>query len=428
MTASWRTWPVAVWRAARRYAAALRTGLAMRSAWLRARRQALRQGGAAGRAAIAAAHDRNAGLLTGLCSANGALWCKLAQFMSCRPDLLPRQYVERLAVLQDQAAPVPFSALAPNLQACLGPRWRERFGRIDETPVATGSIGQVHRAWLADGRAVALKIRLPAVCGDFQADTLLLRLCARLLARRLPMVDLRQVAAELVRATAAELDFTIERDNLQQFAAKPMHARIRVPRVVPELCGSAVLVTEWVAGERLGDVIARERPRARDLLGVLMDSYIVQITRNGYYHVDPHPGNFLVDAESNVWILDFGAVGQLSASEIAHYRLLLLRLLKLSRVELAPLLRDAGFTATDQQIRAVSQFLLGDAPGRNAGQQLADVMLALRQHRIGIPDSFVLLVRVLITLGGFMQLHAVRFDVRAIAAGIAGRVSTPMPQ
>jgi ubiquinone biosynthesis protein len=254
---------------------------------------------------------------------------------------------------------------------------------------------------------------LPDATRYFKRDFFMLRLFARLLARRVPYLDLRQIVEELMRAVAEELDFSIEEDNLRHFAGLPMHERTRVPRTFPALCSSAVLVTEWVPGTILAEVIALDRSRAHDLLRVLMDSYVMQITRNGYYHVDPHPGNFMVDANNNLWLLDFGAVGQLSSQVTRNYRMLLARLLNLTNDDLGQLLANAGFHGGDPQaIASLSGFFIG-ARGRGRGTEsdLAEIMQALRRHRIDIPDSFVLMMRVLITLGGFMQLHGVRFNL-----------------
>lgn len=362
------------------------------------------------------AHHENAQRLAVLCRANGAVWVKLAQFLSCRPDLMPPEYVEPLATLQNDADSVPLAVLEPVLSASWGRDWRARFASFDPVPVATGSVGQVHRARLADGRDVAVKIRLPAALRQFRQDFVMLRLLARVVALRVRQVDVRQVVRELLRATAEELDFAGEKENIERFATYPGLAGVRTPLVVAELSGSAVLVTGWVHGRRLTDVLREDRGRAPALLRVLMDSYLLQITRNGFYHVDPHPGNFLVDEANCIWMLDFGAVGRLAPEQAHAYLRLLARLLNLTQEDLGAVLAAAGFSGSDPRVvQALSGFFIGTgSAARPAADQLQTMLVALQRQPVRIPDSFVLMMRVLITLGGFMQLYGVRFNLLAV--------------
>ncbi|PKM21376.1 MAG: ABC transporter, partial [Gammaproteobacteria bacterium HGW-Gammaproteobacteria-14] len=246
----------------RRYSRALRTaldvialygrhGLAMR----RAKGEALER-----------VHQRAAESVVQLCRRNGAIWVKAAQFFSCRPDVLPPAYIIALQALQNDAAPVSFQRIEPLLEKAWGSRWRDRFRHFDETPAATASIAQVHRATLLDGREVAVKIRLPKVKELFEQDARVFRLLALLMAPMFKELDFVQITEQLLEMTSVELDFRNEAENMRRFARIPHPARIKVAALVEELSGAHVLVSEWQHGHRLRDYLDANPDQAADLL------------------------------------------------------------------------------------------------------------------------------------------------------------------
>ncbi|MDY6956077.1 MAG: AarF/UbiB family protein, partial [Pseudomonadota bacterium] len=179
-----------------------------------------------------AAHPKNAELLYNLCKHNGATWVKLAQFMSARPDMLPREYIDALKKLQNDAKPVPFHDVVPVMEDQLGANWRDHFEWVEEDPAATASIGQVHRAKLKDGRLVAIKVQLPNVKELFYQDFGLFRMMAEMLKSRVPQIDIKQMIDQLLKMTAEELDFRIEAENMRIFSQQKHHPRIRIPVLV----------------------------------------------------------------------------------------------------------------------------------------------------------------------------------------------------
>lgn len=384
------------------------------------------------RAQLQILHTQNAQKVTALCRRNGATWIKMAQIMSCRPDLLPRAYIDELKALQNDAPAVPFEALEPVLIEELGSDWRSHFRDVDTVPVATASIAQVHRAITLDGEAVALKIQLPDVARLFKQDIVAFSLAIQVLAPFYRQVDLKMVARELFDLTRRELDFTGEAANLIAFSGLPHIDRIHFPRLLPALSRKRVLVTEWIPGARLREYLDGHSDQARELLTLLLDSYLQQIIRFGMYHADPHPGNFIVDDNGRITILDFGAIGRLSPEDAANYGALLLALFHKGNHDLQQVFSRAGFSGINEAtFRDLSKiFLGGNKRDADYTELLAQAMDTLQQHRIVIPENFVLLARVLITIGGFMQTYKVRANLDAalmqhVASAVTGMQETP---
>jgi len=367
------------------------------------------------RSSLKALHRKHAPRLAQLCRENGATWVKFAQVLSARPDLLPHEYIEALTPLQNEAKPVAFSKLIPTIETELGPQWLELVADIEQSPIATASIGQVHKIRLRDGREVALKVQLPQVKRLFKQDFVMFRLLANTFASRFKQLDLIQVIDELLKLTAQELDFTREAANIRAFEKLPHPARIKTPTLIPEMCSARTLCTEWIPGERLTDFLSAHPDEATDVLNIMMESYMQQIVQFGVYHADPHPGNFIINEQRDVYILDFGAMATLSNEERQHYSALLMAILSGQTDDLGRLLKEAGFSGADPELLDGLGASLkrsgrgGGRPSLQMSKRMQELMEKLRENRIVIPDSFVPLSRVLITLSGFMQSYGVKF-------------------
>lgn len=393
----------------RRYARALRTGLDILAlygrhglALHRARPDQLEQ-----------VHQRAAAAVTDLCRRNGAIWIKAAQFFSCRPDVLPPAYIIALQALQNDATPVSFDKVAPVLERAWGSRWRDRFREFNEVPAATASIAQVHRATLMDGREVAVKIRLPKVAELFEQDARVFRLLALLLAPMFRELDFVQITEQLLEMTSVELDFRNEAENMRRFSRIPHPPRIKVAALVEELSGANVLVSEWQHGHRLRDYLDDHPEKAADLLSLLFASYLQQVTRVGIYQADPHPGNFIVNDQGEISILDFGTLGRLTPDEVRNYSRLLYGMMGYEgNVDIGQLFVDAGFVGGNPDtLRELALYVLSDRMKRNDfGLAMSDLLEKFRENRVRIPDSYIGIARVLITLGGFLMTYNVPFD------------------
>lgn len=393
----------------RRYARAMRTTMEVLALYGRHGLAATR----ARASELDQVHAEAAQAVAELCRRNGAIWIKAAQFFSCRPDVLPPPYIMALQALQNDATPVSFKRIEPALERAWGLRWRERFREFSEIPVATASIAQVHRAVLQDGREVAVKVRLPQVVELFEQDARVFRLVALLLAPLFRQLDFVQITEQLLAMTSMELDFRNEAENMRRFQRLPHPPRIKVATLLEDLSGAEVLVSEWQHGYRLRDYLDQHPEKAADLLSLLLTSYLQQVTRMGIYQADPHPGNFIVNDAGEISILDFGTIGRLTPDEVRRYSRLLYGLMGFEGdVDIGQLFVEAGFVGGNPDtLRELALYVLSDRMKRNDfGLALSDLLEKFRENRVRIPDSYIGIARVLITLGGFLMTYDVPFD------------------
>ncbi len=359
------------------------------------------------------AHQRAGEKLANLAKRNGGAWVKAAQFFSTRSDILPPAYIDALQVLQNEAEPVPFARLKKTLERNLGRKWRHYFQDIDEEPIATASIAQIHYAVLKDGTPVALKIRLPGVRKTFLQDAKSFTLLARWAAPLIKELDLNQIVEQLVQMTMEELDFRREADNLVRFSRLSHLDGIRVPTLFPKLSGESLLVTSWEEGDRLRDHLDANPDDADRLLNTLLGSYLQQVTRFGIFQADPHPGNFLVNPDNQIVILDYGAMYRLTGEEVRSYSRLLFGLMGfLGDVDIGQLFIDAGFKGGNAEVlESLSAYMFSDKLKHEKPMAaMEEILETFREYQIHIPDSYVALSRVLITLGGFMMAYDVTMD------------------
>jgi len=365
------------------------------------------------------AHRESADQIADLCKENGAIWVKFAQFLSCRPDILPLEYILSLQRLQNDANPSPFEDIHPIILQDWGRDWDSRFRAFNVIPAATASVAQVHRATLNNGEQVAVKFQLPNARQLFEQDSLVFKTFAGLLAPLVKEIDIKQVTEQLIDMTLEELDFGREAHNLATFSSKAHLPGIKIPRLVESLCSHRIMVTEWIDGVRLTDYLQQHPERAHSVLTRLLNSYIQQITQLGIYHADPHPGNFLITQDEEIAVLDYGAIAQLDTEQRVRYANLLMGLMGLNPQRLGELFHEAGFVCERPEVlEQISEHFIGDEqPDKGVSDRLAEVLDLLRRNRVLIPDTFIAMARVIISVGGFLKRYNVPFSFTAVAAG-----------
>ncbi|MFC8196646.1 ABC1 kinase family protein [Streptomyces sp. NPDC057298] len=254
----------------------------------------------------------------------------MSVFESALPEEVAGPYRAALTKLQEAAPPMPTRTVHSVLEERLGEDWQDLFLEFEDKPSAAASIGQVHRAVWHDGREVAVKVQYPGAGEALLSDLNQLSRFARLLGPLIPGMDIKPLIAELRDRVSEELDYALEaqaqRAHAEEFADDP---DVLVPAVVHQ--SEQVLVTEWIDGIPLSEVITDGTQEERDRAGQLLARFLFSgPSRTGLLHADPHPGNFRLmpddpgptedtdgsdgSADRSGWrlgVLDFGTVDRL---------------------------------------------------------------------------------------------------------------------
>ncbi|WP_328405195.1 ABC1 kinase family protein [Nocardia sp. NBC_00403] len=234
------------------------------------------------------------------------------------PEEFGEHYREALTKLQAAAPPMPAGTVHRVLDQQLGTQWRQRFQSFDDTPAASASIGQVHKAVWSDGRVVAVKVQYPGADEALRADLKTLSRMTGLFASVIPGADVKPLLAEITARTEEELDYRNEATNQRAFAkAFDGHPEIVVPKVVAS--APKVIVTEWLDGTSVSAIIKQgaQDPEGTRVLrnrvaGLMGKFHFSSPETVGLLHADPHPGNFMMLPDGKLAVIDFGACAPMS--------------------------------------------------------------------------------------------------------------------
>ncbi|MFI6472091.1 ABC1 kinase family protein [Streptomyces sp. NPDC050516] len=354
----------------------------------------------------------------------------LSVFESALPEEVAGPYRAALTKLQEAAPPMPTRTVHAVLEERIGADWRKLFLEFEEKPAAAASIGQVHRAVWHDGREVAVKVQYPGAGEALLSDLTQLSRFARLLGPLIPGMDIKPLITELRDRVSEELDYELEaraqREHAAEFAGD---GDVLVPDVVHQC--DQVLVTEWIEGIPLSDVIKDGTPEQRDRAGQLLTRFLFSgPARTGLLHADPHPGNFRLlppEKAGGQWrlgVMDFGTVDRLPGGLPATIGESLRMTLEGEAEAVYELLRGEGFVkeSIDLDPDAVLDYLLPIIEPAQADEftfsrgwmrgqaaRIADPRSPAHQlgKQLNLPPSYLLIHRVtLSTIGVLCQLDA----------------------
>lgn len=344
----------------------------------------------------------------------GPTFIKLGQLLSTRPDLIPAEYLDELARLQDEVPPFSLAEVHAIFREELGRSPDEVFHYFDAEPLAAASIGQVHRARLDSGAEVVVKVQRPDIENVIAVDLEILAHLAGLMEQYLEEVQGHRPTAivqEFARSLSREIDFAVELANVQRFARQfKNNAAIHVPLVYPELSTQRVLVMEYVLGIK-ASMVGQLREQGYDLpLIAERGATLVmeQIFVHGFFHADPHPGNLFILPDNVVCFIDFGQMGRLSRKDREDFTDLVLdlvagdertvveRVLKvtvqLGEVDRENLGRDLG--------GLVDLYLYRPLGELEAGRILQDLLDLVTRHKLTFKPAFYQMMKALSTVEG----------------------------
>ncbi len=256
-------------------------------------------------------HRRNARLIREKALEMKGVMIKVGQFLSSRVDLLPDEYIAELSELQDQVPPHEYAGIRTQIVGQLGRPPEEIFPEFQKEPIAAASLGQVHRARLATGKEVAVKVQYPDIEKVIETDIGMFAILIRILRGRYGSINLRVLHEEFSKIIRAELDYLQEGKNADRFSREfADDPRIVIPQVIWEYTARKVLTLGFVGGIKITDCAAVKESAidCKATVNLLAETYSKMIFVNGFFHGDPHPGNIFVQEGPRLVFVDFGMV------------------------------------------------------------------------------------------------------------------------
>jgi ubiquinone biosynthesis protein len=344
----------------------------------------------------------------------GTTFIKLGQILSTRADLLPPEYLAELTKLQDSASPVEAAVVQQVLVAELGQPIENVFASFDLEPLASASIGQAHAATLPDGTEVVVKIRRPGVLKQVEEDLAILQSLAAAATRHWEFAtryDLISLAQEFAETLRSELDYIREGQSAERFAANfADDPRVHIPRVFWETTTTHVLTLERIRGTKINDLAGLdEQGIDRPALAEGATNVVLKmICEDGFFHADPHPGNFFIEADGCIGLIDFGMIGKVDQRTQALLADLLVAISEQEAERLVDVFLELGVTRkpVDRELlRRDVEHLFAVYWGHllknvKIGALLSDVFAVMRSHHLHLPSNLALLLKTVIMVEG----------------------------
>jgi len=359
----------------------------------------------------------------------GPTFVKLGQVLSTRPDLIPPAYIAELVKLQDTVPPAEWEPVRAQIEAELGAPLEELFATFDPHPIAAASLAQVHAATLPDGSEIVVKVQRPNIETTIETDLEILFDLARLLQARTPLgelYDMPEIAEDFATTMHAELDFYREGHNADRFRANFVsESYLHIPQVYWDYTTRRVLVLERISGIKIDDIEALDTAgydRHRIALHAIR-MIVKEMLEDGFFHADPHPGNFLVMQGEVIGAMDFGMVGYLGRHEkdelirlyVVAVRLddedIVDQLIRMGaaaqRVDRAGLRRDVA--------RMLRKYQGLPLEAINTGEVIEEAMSIAFHHHLHMPSEYWLLAKTLGMMEGVGLKLDPDFDIFAVS-------------
>ena len=365
----------------------------------------------------------------------GPTFVKLGQILATRVDLFPPDWIAEFSKLQDAAVAVPFADLRAQLTEDLGEPPEDIFPRLESEALAAASLAQVHRAWLADGTPVILKIRRPGIRPLVEADLRLIKRLAEILESEAP--DLRryhprEVVRQFTLSLRRELDFSAEGRSAERIATSfDAHPEIVIPRIYWTWTCERLNVQDYIEGipgRNLAALDAAGLDRAL-LAQRGTDAVLKMILEDGFFHADLHPGNIYYLPDNRIAFIDFGMVGRISGERRYQLAVLLHGLVSHDSATVSDVLLDWSEnteTVSDTlqvEIDAfVDQYHGVELRKLDIARLLSELLTILRDHGLTLPPDLALLFKAFITLEGLGRQLNPGFDMTSAIAPFLEKV------
>ncbi len=345
----------------------------------------------------------------------GPTYVKIGQIMSMRSDVLPASYCQELMKLRADVKPIPFEEIKAVIDEEFGKRAEDLFESIDEEPLGSASIAQVHAVTLHDGRKAVVKVQRPGIFAVMQQDIKLLGKAVKLI-RKMELsgdvIDFNKVLDEMWNVAQEEMNFQLEADNCTRITVLNENVKyVAFPEIVEELTTSRILTMEYIEGIPVDEIEHLEK-HGYDLneIGLkLASNYIKQILKDGFFHADPHPGNIWIREGKIIW-LDLGMVGHLNEKDRTLFKKGVQAIVDKDVFEVKNVLLQLGkIKGSINHARLYSDIesLLNkygdlDFSGINLGEMLQEIVELCNKNDISTPSRITMLARGIVTIEGIL--------------------------
>lgn len=359
----------------------------------------------------------------------GPTFIKIGQAMSTRPDLFPIEYIEELSQLQDRVPPFNGQAAIAVVEAEFNKSIYALFKDFEREPLASASLGQVHRATLYTGEEVAVKVQRPGLGRLFQVDQQVLAALLRLAGyvfKDLKKYKLQEIYREFFDLLYQEIDYVREGKNgdhfYQNFVADP---QVLVPKVYWQYTTRKVLTLEYLPGIKIDDRAALEASNISPdhVISLGISSYLKQLLQDGFFQSDPHPGNMAVDADGRLIFYDFGTMTEVKAMEKTQMMRTFFAVLRKDTDEVVETLVYMGLIepmADMTPVKRMISFLLERFRDRPIDLQefeqiSSELYLMFEQQPFRLPPQMTFIIKALTTLDGIARALDPQYNLLAAA-------------
>lgn len=357
----------------------------------------------------------------------GPTYVKLGQLLSTRPDLLPNPFLKALSELQDNAEPIPFAEVKAIIEEDLDASISRAFQDFDQEPIASASIGQVHKATLPSGTEVAVKIQRPGITDEFIKDFDTLEQMAKWAVdhtKTARKFALDQVIRDLRRILLNELNYEREVRNLVRMRRNlKSFEKIRVPKPILDYSTPRIITMEYIEGQKVVNLspVKQTEIDCEGLAEELVEAYLKQVIQDGFVHADPHPGNIHFTKNYDLVLLDLGMVTQISPSNQEYLLQLMTALGNENGEEVADILIEMGKLHDDHNLglfkKAITRLVMENQHATmgdmKTGRLLIRMNQAAGQNGIILPIEINILGKVLLNLDQIIAVLSPDFNLQS---------------
>ncbi len=364
----------------------------------------------------------------------GPTFVKFGQLLATRPDLTSDEFIAEFEKLHDKVNPLPFEVIEGVLRDEFGPNYKEFFVTIDPKPLGSASIAQAHKAQLADGTSVVIKVQRPGIIQTINEDLNVLYFLAELLEKYVDesrSMNPTAMVDEYFKTLELETNFVVEANNIRRFQENfGKDETVKIPKVFMDLTTERVLTLEFLNGIPLSQESALNQPgiQPSEIIRRGLKIYLKMVFQDGLFHGDLHAGNFFVMPGNIVGLIDFGVVGRLNnrtQSAIANMLVALAKedyeRLAFEYIDLAPFSEKVDVDLFARQLRdLVAPFFGLTMKNVNVGKLLLKTSSIAAQQGLSVPTELMLYFKSLVTIEGLSRRIQKDFDFLTYALEFAG--------